>query len=45
MLIDAQTTTAAWVGVATADMKNEKPDIAKKRLEYAIKGMFDKLPK
>jgi len=45
MLIDAQTTAAAWMGVATADMKNEKPDIAKKRLEYAINGMFDKLPK
>jgi len=45
MMIDAQTTATAWVGVATADMKNEKPDIAKKRLEYAIKEMFNKLPK
>jgi hypothetical protein len=45
MLIDAQTATTAWVGVATGNVKNEKPAVAKKRLEYAIKTMFDNMPK
>lgn len=45
VLIDAQSGFVIWGAIATAEIKNLKPDLAKKRLEYAISQMFDQLPK
>lgn len=44
-LIDPQTEFLTWAGVATGEIKNLEPDIAKKRLEYVINTMFKELPK
>lgn len=44
-LIDPQTEFLTWAGIATGEIKNLEPDIAKKRLEYVINSMFKELPK
>ncbi|WP_455210254.1 DUF4136 domain-containing protein [Kaarinaea lacus] len=44
-LIDPETEFVMWVSVATAEMKGLEPEMAKKRLKYAVKEMFKKLPK
>jgi hypothetical protein len=46
ILVDARTGLAIWAGIATAEIQ-ENPDqeTIKKRLEYAVKSMFKKLPK
>lgn len=45
VLIDPETEFATWVGIATGEIKNLEPDVAKKRLEYAVNSMFKGLPK
>lgn len=44
-LIDATTGVAVWAGLATADVQ-QSPDqeTIKKRLDYAVRSMFKKLP-
>jgi hypothetical protein len=44
-LIDSTTGMAVWAGLATADVQ-QSPDqaVIKKRLDYAVSSMFEKLP-
>lgn len=45
ILIDADTGLAVWAGVATADIReNPTPETTRKRLDYAVSRMFEKLP-
>jgi hypothetical protein len=44
-LIDPETEFVTWAAVATAEFKDLEPEAAKKRLNYAVKTMFKKLPK
>ena len=44
-LIDPETGFVAWAAVATGELKNLAPDMAKKRLEYVVNTMFKELPK
>jgi len=44
-LIDPDTGFVTWAAVATGEIKNLAPDMAKKRLEYAVNAMFKDLPK
>ena len=46
VLVDAETGVAIWAGQATAEVKQD-PDqeTVKKRLDYAVKSMFKKLPR
>jgi len=46
VLVDADTGLAVWVGVATADIhENPAPETTRKRLDFAVSKMFDKLYK
>ena len=45
VMLDPETEFVTWAAVATAEIQNQGPDIARKRLNYAIKEMFKKLPK
>jgi hypothetical protein len=40
VLIDPETGFATWMGVATGEVKNAEPEIAKQRLGYAVNTMF-----
>ena len=45
VLIDAATGKPLWVGVATGDIQETPTDeIVRKRLDYAVKEMFERLP-
>ena len=45
ILVDAVTGRAIWVGVATADVQeNPTLETTRKRLDFAVSEMFDKLP-
>jgi len=44
-LIDPDTGFVTWAAVATGELKNLGPDMAKKRLEYVVNTMFKELPK
>lgn len=44
-LIDAQSGFVIWAGVATGDIKYLSAETAKRRLDYAVRAMFNKLPK
>jgi len=43
MMVDSRTHELVWVGGATADIKNLDGEQAKARLDYAVKGLLDKL--
>ena len=45
VLIDPETEFPTWVSIATAELKELEPEMAKKRLAYAVNSMFKKLPK
>jgi len=46
VLIDAQSGLAIWAGVATAEVKQDlDPEVVRKRIDYAVKKMFARLPK
>lgn len=46
ILIDSESELAIWGGVATAEVKQDpNPEVARKRLAYAIEKMFARLPK
>lgn len=46
VLLDADTETVMWVGLATAEIQNEpSTEVVKKRLDYAVTSMFKKLPR
>jgi hypothetical protein len=44
VLIDPETGFATWMGVATGELKNAEPEIAKQRLGYAVNTMFKNFP-
>jgi hypothetical protein len=46
MLVDADTQTVMWVGLATAEIQNEPSiEVVKQRLDYAVTSMFKKYPR
>ena len=46
ILVDAHTGQAIWAGIATAEIQQSPDqDMVKKRLDFAVTGMFKKLPK
>ena len=46
VLVDAETGLAIWAGVATAEIQeNPTAETTKKRLDYAVSKMFEKLSK
>lgn len=45
VLIDPETEFATWISIATAELKGLGPEVAKKRLDYAVTTMFKDLPK
>ncbi len=46
ILVDANTGLAIWAGVATAEIQQSPDqDTVKKRLDFAVTGMFKELPK
>jgi hypothetical protein len=45
ILVDAETGLAVWVGIATANIQeNPTAETTRKRLDFAVSKMFDKLP-
>jgi hypothetical protein len=44
VLIDPETEFTTWVSIATAELKGLEPEMAKKRIAYAVKSMFKQLP-
>jgi hypothetical protein len=45
ILLDAETGNAIWIGVATAELRqNPTPESSKKRLDFAVSEMFARLP-
>ena len=45
VLVDSETEAALWGGVATAEIKQDPdPEVVRKRLDYAIRTMFQRFP-
>ena len=45
VLIDSETGFATWMGVATGEVKNAEPEIAKRRIAHAVNTMFKNFPR
>lgn len=45
VLVDPRTEYMIWRAVAKGELKNAGADMAKKRIDYVIRSMFEKLPK
>jgi len=45
MLLDANTETVTWAGVAVGEVQNKGDKVAKERLNYTINEMFKQFPK